>query len=130
MNTSKSILKLCLCKIYKFLTSLVFCIRYCTRIHHIVQKVCTFFYRQPVFLFLFSETPPFSSIYWQYCPNEIWGKHKLIRERFFLCSSLLLQNLFITNEKQYLPPSIDNTPVFTKESLSPHLWFFKNLNPL
>ena len=124
MNASKFILKLCLCK---FLTSIVFCIRYFNRTHHTVQKVYTPFYRQPVFFFFFSETLPFSSIYWQYCPNKIPGKHK--NKLIFSCSSLLLQNPFITIEKQYLPTSIDNAPILTKKSLSPHLWFFKKTQP-
>ena len=51
--------------------------------------------------------------------------------------ALLLQNPYIVNEKQCLPPpSIGNPPlyglppIFTRKSWSPRLWFFKNPIPL
>ena len=127
MNASKFILKLCLCK---FLTSIVFCIRYFNRTHHTVPKVCTPFYRQPIFFFFFSETLPFSSIDWQYCPNKIPGKHKnkLMRESyFFMFCTIATKSIYYYREavpahfyrqrshfdkKIFIPPSL----IFQKNS--------------
>ena len=68
-------------------------------------------------LFIFSEPPLLTTFLWQYCPNEIWDKHKnkLIWQIYSFMFRRLrktLHHLYTINEKQYQPPFYIQHPIW------------------